>query len=511
MSVRACGTGQPWPGVAEQIARWCATTPLAPAVVQGSRTWTYRELEGAAGAISATLQAQVPGPGRVVAVTGPRGFATVAAWVAVLATRNVLLPLDPGLAPVQSARMASRAGTDLVLALDGARVPTANGARVLRLDSGQLGAGGRLPQEEPPPPEDPGYVFFTSGSTGQPKAILGRHRSLAHFLTWLRTALHVQPGDRIGHLAGVGFDVSLREVLLPLSAGATLCLPPPAPLPPSQALAWLGDNRVTLLHAVPTVARAWLHATDSSLRLPLLRAVLFSGEPLTDTLVTRWRTHLDYRGEIINQYGPTETTLIRCWHRVEDPTPGIQPLGRPIPGSEAWAEDPPGTRLLPGAPGEIVLRTLYGTSGYLGASEEEDARFTFGPDGEVIYRTGDLGHVDADGVVHFLGRLDDQVKIYGVRFHLHAVEAVLEAQPGVQQTAVTAHHDSEDGAPRLTAHLVLAPGCNGVPGGLRAALLQHLPAAAVPARFVIVDALPRTSGSGKLDRSSLTDPSPSGI
>ncbi|MFF9076108.1 amino acid adenylation domain-containing protein [Streptomyces sp. NPDC014872] len=511
MSARARLTGQPWPGVAEQIAQWCATTPLAPAVVQGSRTWTYRELEAAASAISATLQSQVPDPGRVVAVTGPRSFATVAAWVAVLATRNVLLPLDPGLVPVQSARMASRARADLVLALDGARTPTAHGASVLRLDSGQLGPGGRLPQGEPPQPEDPGYVFFTSGSTGQPKAILGRHRSLAHFLTWLRTALHVQPGDRIGHLAGVGFDVTLREVLLPLTAGATLCLPPPAPFPPGQALAWLGDNRVTLLHAVPTVARAWLHATDDSPRLPLLRAVLFSGEPLTDTLVTRWRTHLDYRGEIINQYGPTETTLIRCWHRVEDPAPGIQPLGRPIPGSEAWAENPPGTRVLPGAPGEIVLRTLYGTSGYLGASEEEDARFTFGPDGEVIYRTGDLGNVDADGIVHFLGRLDDQVKIYGVRVHLHAVEAVLEAQPGIHQAAVTAEHDSEGGAPRLTAHLVLAPGCGGVPGGLRATLLQHLPAAAVPARFVIVDALPRTSGSGKLDRSSLTDPSPSGI
>ncbi|MCX4681473.1 amino acid adenylation domain-containing protein [Streptomyces sp. NBC_01433] len=510
MNARARLTGRPWPGVAEQIARWCATTPLAPAVVQGGRTWTYGELEAAAGAIATALQAPLPGPGRVVAVTGPRGFATVAAWVAVLATRNVLLPLDPGLAPVQSARMVSLAGADLVLALDGTRVPTADGATVLLLDSGQLGPGGGLPQGEPPQPEEPGYVFFTSGSTGQPKAILGRHRSLAHFLTWLRTALHVQPGDRIGHLAGVGFDVTLREVLLPLSAGATLCLPPPAPLPPGQALAWLADNRITLLHAVPTVARAWLRATDERLQLPLLRAVLFSGEPLTDTLVARWRTHLDYRGEIINQYGPTETTLIRCWHRVEDPVPGIQPLGRPIPGSEAWAEDPPGTRVPPGAPGEIVLRTMYGTSGYLRASEEEDARFTFGPDGEVIYRTGDLGHLDADGLLHFHGRRDDQVKIYGVRVHLHAVEAVLEAQPGIHQAAVTAQADADGGAPRLTAHLVLDPGCAAIPGGLRAALLQDLPAAAVPARFLTVDALPRTNSSGKLDRSRLTNPSPSG-
>nr|APD72138.1 non-ribosomal peptide synthetase 7 [Streptomyces sp.] len=510
MTARAHLPARPWPGVAEQIARWCDKTPLAPAVVQGSRTWTYRELEAAAGAIATALQTQLPHPGRLVAVTGPRGFATVAAWVAVLAQRGVLLPLDPGLAPAQSARMVSRAGAQLVLALDGARVPTADGATVLQLDSGQLGPGGRLPQGEPPRPDEPGYVFFTSGSTGQPKAILGRHRSLAHFLTWLRTALHVQPGDRIGHLSGVGFDVTLREVLLPLSAGATLCLPPPAPLPPGQALAWLADSRITLLHAVPTVARAWLHAAADGVRLPLLRAVLFSGEPLTDTLVARWRTHLDYRGEIINQYGPTETTLIRCWHRVEEgPVPGIQPLGRPIPGSEAWAENPQGTRVPPGAPGEIVLRTMYGTSGYLGASEE-DARFTFGPDGEVIYHTGDLGHLDADGTLHFHGRLDDQVKIYGVRVHLHAVEAVLESQPGIHQAAVTAQADSDGGAPRLTAHLVLASGCDAVPSGLRTALLQHLPAAAVPARFLTVDALPRTDSSGKLDRSRLTNPSPSG-
>ncbi|MFF8917842.1 AMP-binding protein [Streptomyces sp. NPDC015032] len=510
MTARGHLAGQPWPGVAEQIARWCAETPTAAAVVQGSRTWSYQELEAAACGIAAALSEALPGVGRVVAVTGHRGFAAVAAWVAVLAQRCVLLPLEPGLSPQQSARMVSRAGAELVLALDDVSVPATVGVDVLQLDSGQLSSCGRLVDGVPPQPEEPGYVFFTSGSTGRPKAILGRHRSLAHFLTWLRTALHVQPGDRIGHLAGVGFDVSLREVLLPLTAGATLCLPPPAPMPPGQALAWLADSRVTLLHAVPTVARAWLRATDGGVRLPLLRAVLFSGEPLTDTLVTRWREQLDYRGEIINQYGPTETTLIRCWHRVDEPVAGIQPLGRPIPGSEAWVEDPPGVRVPAGTTGEIVLRTVYGTSGYLGASAEEDGRFAFGSDGEVVYRTGDLGHLDEDSIVHFLGRLDDQVKIYGVRVHLHAVEAVLEAQSGIDQAAVTAQADADGGAPQLIAHLVLAPGCDAVPTGLRAALLQHLPAAAVPARFLTVDALPGTNGSGKLDRSRLTDPSPSG-
>ncbi|MFE9250764.1 AMP-binding protein [Streptomyces sp. NPDC007088] len=499
----------PVPSVAAQVLAWCARTPDAVAVEQGERRWTYRELEHAVAGVAAELRAAGVRPGQVVAVTAHRGMPAAAAWVAVLAHRCVLLPLDAALSPAARTDMLTcgKAGWDLRGQDVDARAHP--GIPVLSVSGEPRAPRPALDSPPPPGPTEAGYVFFTSGSTGEPKAILGRHRSLAAFLPWLAATLDVTPDDRVPHLAGVGFDMSLREVLLPLTAGARLCLPPPGPLPPGDILAWLADAGSTLVHTVPTVARAWLHFAPEGIRLPQLRTVLFSGEPLTDTLIRRWRAHLDYRGVIVNQYGPTETTLIRCWHPVDRPVPGIQPLGRPIPGSAAWIEDPPGVRVPAHVVGEIVIRTDCGTSGYLGEEALTAARFSFGPDGEVTYRTGDLGSVDEDGLLHFHGRSDDQIKIHGVRFHLHGVEAALEAQPGIDQAAVTAEPGVDGAPPRLTAHLVLSAGQNRIPDGLRAALLDHLPAAAVPSRLLAVDALPRTSASGKLDRPRLTTTPPS--
>ncbi|WP_332757121.1 AMP-binding protein [Streptomyces sp. MT206] len=495
--------------VAAQVLAWCARTPDAVAVEQGARRWTYRELEHAVAGVAGDLRDAGVGPGQVVAVTAHRGLPLAAAWVAVLANRCILLPLDPALSPAARTGMLARSGAGWDLRAGDVDARAHPGVPVLSVSGGPCPSRPALGPVPPPGPTEAGYVFFTSGSTGEPKAILGRHRSLAAFLPWLAATLRVTPDDRVPHLAGVGFDVSLREVLLPLTSGARLCLPPPGPLPPGDVLAWLADAGSTLVHTVPTVARAWLHFAPEGMRLPRLRAVLFSGEPLTDTLIRRWRAHLDYRGVIVNQYGPTETTLIRCWHAVDHPVPGIQPLGCPIPGSEAWVEDPPGVRAPAGTVGEIVIRTSYGTSGYLGEEALTAARFTFGPDGEVTYRTGDLGSVDEHGLLHFHGRSDDQIKIHGVRFHLHGVEAALEAQPGIDQAAVTAESGVDGSPPRLTAHLMLAAGYDRIPAGLRAALLDQLPAAAVPSRLMVVDALPRTLASGKLDRSRLTTAPPS--
>ncbi|MET9776299.1 AMP-binding protein [Streptomyces sp. NPDC006367] len=499
----------PVASVAAQVLAWCARTPDAVAVEQGERRWTYRELEDAVAGVAGALRAAGVRPGQVVAVTAHRGLPLAAAWVAVLANRCILLPLDPALSPAARTGMLSRVGAAWDLRAGDVYARAHPGIPVLSVTGERRACRPALGPVPPPGPEEAGYVFFTSGSTGRPKAILGRHRSLAAFLPWLAAALGVTPADRVPHLAGAGFDVSLREVLLPLTSGARLCLPPPGPLPPGDVLGWLADVGATLVHTVPTVARAWLHFAPEGIRLPQMRAVLFSGEPLTDTLVRRWRGHLDYQGVIVNQYGPTETTLIRCWHPLDRPVPGIQPLGRPIPGSEVWIEDPPGVRAPAGTVGEIVIRTVYGTSGYFGEEALTAARFTFGPDGEVTYRTGDLGSVDEHGLLRFHGRSDDQIKIHGVRFHLHGVEAALEAQPGIDQAAVTAEPGTDGASPRLTAHLVLSPGHDRIPGGLRAALLDRLPAAAVPSRLLAVDALPRTASSGKLDRSRLTPAPPS--
>lgn len=500
-----------YPGVPAQIATWADVCPDAPAVTQYSRHWTYRQLVDAAAVIAERLSAADVASGQRVAVLGPRGFALVAVWTAVLATRAVLVPADPALPATRQRDILDRA--DHVVAVGDTAVPAASHVPVIRIADTDLGTGScELPAQHVPPSDEPAYLFLTSGTTGRPKGIIGRHRSLAHFLHWQRTTFHIGPGDRVAHIASVEFDLSLREVFLPLTSGATLCLPAPGPVLPASVLPWLSSERVTVMHAVPTVARAWLRAAPSGLRVPDLRLLLFSGEALTSALVQRWRDQAQYDGKIINLYGPTETTLIRCWYEVPEPaTPDIQPLGRPIADSLAWVESADGQPAQPGERGEIVIRTPYGSGGYLDATAEELARFTVAADHpeDTIFRTGDLGHLDQDGVLHFDGRADDQVKLHGIRVHLRSVEAVLEQQPGIDHAAVVASPDPAGGPPRLTAHLVLEAGHHMIPADLRTRLYERLPVAAVPARFVVTNTLPTTAASGKTDYRRLAEPTPS--
>lgn len=491
---------------AAQFVAIAAARPDAPALVQQGRLWSYRDVAHHAARIGQTLGQVGAQPGQIVAVLAHRSVTQVAAWLAVLARRAVLCPLDPATSLARQKVMLERANVAFVLTLGSVAAPPGERAVCLA----DVDADGPARRELPvgPLPEgcDPGYLVFTSGSTGPPKAIIGRSRSLAHFLSWEAWQFSVGPGDRVAHLVSPEFDVALREVLLPLTSGAVLCLPPPGPLSPARALIWLAQERVTVAHMVPTVARAWLRSTPDGVRLPDLGLALFNGEPLPEDLVRRWRQQLDYRGQIINLYGPTETTMIRCWHLVRNPAEkGIQPLGRPIADSQVWVERRGDQSVGVGDVGEIVIRTAFGTNGYLGATAQESARFTTAADGsdDMIYRTGDLGHFDQNDVLHFDGRVDDQVKVYGVRFHLRAVEAAIEAQPGIDQAAVIAKAGVDGAPPRLTAYLVLEPGQPGVPTDLRSGLRQFLPSAAIPARFITVTALPSTAVSGKLNRRAL--------
>jgi amino acid adenylation domain-containing protein len=499
-----------WPGLPAQIAAWARVCPDAPAVSQYPRHWTYRQLVDAAAVIAERLSAAGVANGQRVAVLGPRGFGLVAVWTAVLATRAVLVPADPALSVTRQRDILDRA--DHVVAVGDTAVPTTH-IPVIRIADADLSAGScELPVQHVPPADEPAYLFHTSGTTGRPKGIIGRHRSLAHFLHWQRTTFQVGPGDRVAHLTSVEFDASLREVFLPLTSGATLCLPVPGPVLPASVLPWLSSERITVMHAVPTVARAWLRAAPSGLRVPDLRLLLFSGEALTSTLVERWRDQLRYHGTVINLYGPTETTLVRCWYEVPEPaTPGIQALGRPIADSLVGLESADGQPARTGESGEIVIRTPYGSGGYLDATADEQARFTVAADHpeDTIFRTGDLGHLDQDGVLHFDGRADDQVKLYGIRVHLRGVEAVLEQQPGIDHAAVVASPDSRGGAPRLTAHLVLEAGYHTIPADLRTCLYGRLPVAAVPSRFIVTNTLPTTAASGKTDYRRLAEPAPS--
>jgi amino acid adenylation domain-containing protein len=355
---------------------------------------------------------------------------------------------------------------------------------------------------------EPCYVFFTSGSTGQPKPILGRASGLAQFIDWEISTFDLAPGCRVSQLTAPTFDAWLRDVFVPLCAGGTVCLPPARKNEPDRLLAWLEASRVNLVHCVPSLLRAVLaYARQAQEALPVLahlQRVCLSGEPLLPSLVQSWRAAFGDRIALFNFYGASETTMIRCWHRVgpADAEGEFVPVGRPIAHTQAIVLDADAQPCPPGMAGEIWLRSHFFSLGYLNDPALSAMVFVPNPlrpdDTLPVYRSGDVGLWLEDGSLRCLGRLDGQVKVNGVRIELGEIENALAAHPLVHAAVVLATRVAE-GSTRLAAHVV-------APEASAAALMEHLarllPATALPHAIHLHDALPLTS-TGKIDRKAL--------
>jgi amino acid adenylation domain-containing protein len=474
--------------------------PDARALDAGTRTKTYAELAAEVEALAARLG---DGP---VAVLTTDPWEAIPVLLACLATGATYAPLDPGWPPARLQAVAATLQPGLVWA---ARDLDADRQRALgpapRAFFNEIDA---LPIRAPGGRGRASTVFFTSGSTGQPKGILGRPGAIAHFIHWEQALLGLTggaPGLRVSALAPCSFDASLRDALLPLSVGGTVCIPPSREVlaDGAELAAWLAHARVEVVHTVPTVFRGLL--TAGTVELPDLKAVLLAGEPLRPADAERFFARFGDRVALYNLYGPTETTMIKLCHRVrpDDIAAPSIPLGRPLPETEVFVVDGQLRPRPPGRPGEVLLRTPWCALGYLGDDAATAARFVpglLGDDSPVpVYRTGDLGVMRADGLLEFRGRSDHQVKLRGVRIELEEIEAALASGPGVRE-AVAGLRDGPDAEPRLVAW---------VTGEVGPALHHHLravlPTALLPSRIVVVATLPRLL-NGKVDRSALQLP-----
>ncbi|MDT5270424.1 MAG: hypothetical protein QOH49_2610, partial [Acidobacteriota bacterium] len=460
----------PQPFVTEMIFGRAVENPDSAAISQSGREWTYEELADSARVLAQGLVADGLVPGDVVAVTGPRSFGLIASMLAAFASRGVLLTLDPAL-PVERRRVMLREAQAKYLLHVGRVRPEDEWlreeeallcrdvdpltGRAYEQESTDLIAAELLPLSQ----DDPAYVFFTSGTTGVPKGVLGRHKSLGHFIAWQRETFGVGPHDRAAQLTGLSFDVVLRDIFTPLAGGATLCLPEDLESTgPEQVLTWLEQERVTLMHSVPSLAQFWLANRPEGVTLRTLRCLFFAGEPLTDTLVRRWREAFPESGEIINLYGPTETTLAKFYGRVPaEPVPGVQPVSHALPQTQGLVLRE-GDRLCGvGEVGEIVVRTPFRSLGYVNAGDEDRGRFFKNPfrddADDLLYRTGDRGRYRPDGALEILGRVDQQVKIRGIRIEPGEVESALRRHEGVRDAVVIAREETS-GEKYLAAYVV---------------------------------------------------------
>ncbi|MEO7732716.1 MAG: amino acid adenylation domain-containing protein, partial [Kofleriaceae bacterium] len=479
--------------VTDAFAHQVDRAPAHPAILQGAQRWSYAELWRAALAAADEI-ARSTGRGDVVAVRGAPGFGLIAAMVGALLDDRVLLPIDPDLPAARQAVMLRQANARCIVQTDGA----AWSVLPVDADDAASTAPAALPREL-----GDAYIFYTSGTTGMPKAVLGTHRGLGHFVAWQRAAFGIAADDRIAQTIRLSFDAVLRDVFLPLTSGATLVLPEDGDLAePDATLGWLARQRVTVVHTVPSLGQHWTARAEGR-ALPALRHVFFAGEPLQAELAQRWQ-RLAPAAEVVNFYGPTETTMIKCCYRVPPvPSAGLQPAGLPLPDTQALVLTPEHARCGVGEIGEIVLRTAYGTRGYLNAPEDQRARFVANPhagDGVGLYRTGDRGRYRADGQLQILGRTDRQIKLRGVRIELAELESVLGEHPRVRQASVQLI--GEPPGARLVAFLVTDDPDAGT-ADILADLRVRLPDAMIPARLVVVRELPRL-GNGKVDARALT-------
>ncbi|MBQ1075158.1 amino acid adenylation domain-containing protein [Micromonospora sp. C31] len=504
------------PGLPELFLAQAAATPDATALIADDGTEVgYAELAGRARKLAAHLHTVGVRVGTPVGVAVHRGPDLVTALLGVLLAGGVYVPLAPDQPVDRLEFMAADAGVSVLVTETALRgLLSAGDAPVVLVDAGQdTGAdAGRGADDAAwsPPATDPdaaAYVMYTSGSTGRPKGVVVTHAGIRNRVLWSVEQYRLTAADRVLQKTALGFDASLWEFLAPLvSGGAVVLAAPDAHRDPGAMLRAVRAHDVTVLQLVPSVLRVLLHESDLS-GCAALRVVCSAGEPLPVALCEQLQALLAV--EIWNTYGPTECAIdATAWRYRGDEGTGTVPIGGPLPGCTVLVLDADDRPVPVGVAGQLCLGGVGLARGYLGRPALTGERFTPNPygatPGERLYRTGDLARWRDDGSLEYLGRLDHQVKLHGVRIEPGEVEAALRRHPSVD-TAVVTLHRPPSGDAELVAYVVPAGGARIDPDGLRDTLADRLPAAMVPSTVISLAALPLTA-NGKLDRAALPTP-----
>ncbi|MGC1806103.1 MAG: amino acid adenylation domain-containing protein [Mycobacterium sp.] len=491
---------QPAPPPASIPGLWVAQvarTPEALAVTFEGTSMTYREVEEAANRLAHLLAGHGARPGECVALLFSRSAEAIIAILAVLKTGAAYLPIDPALPSARiefmlddAAPIAAITTTGLADQLEG------YGLWVIDVNDPAVDTQPSTPPTEPTP-EDIAHIIYTSGTTGAPKGVAVTHHNVTQLIESLDTAL-LAPGQVGTQWYSYAFDASIEEIWgALLHGGRLLVVPESVAGSPEDFHALMVAEKVSVLHQTPSALRALsCEGLESA-------ALVVAAEPCPAELVDRWA-----RGrEMINAYGPTETTLCVTVSAPLTPGSGVVPIGTPVAGAALFVLD---GRLRPvpgGVVGELYVAGHGLGVGYVRRAALTASRFVacpFGGPGQRMYRTGDLVRWGADGQLHYVARADEQVKIRGYRIELGEVCAALAGLDGVEQAVAIAREDRPDDK-RLVAYVTESVTGAVDPAAARAWLTRRLPAYTVPAAVVVVPALPLTV-NGKLDTHALPAP-----
>ncbi|MGJ7902689.1 amino acid adenylation domain-containing protein [Lysobacter sp. 1R34A] len=499
----------------EQFEQQAARTPDAVAVIAGDTVLSYRELDHSSSRLAHRLIAHGVRPGDIVAIGLPRDEVLIASLLAVWKAGAAYLPLDPEAPAERIALTLDDAAPSLLLTTQ--RFAEAFSGRALPVlfaheqdEAYEIDTALALPRARF---DATAYLIYTSGSTGRPKGVEVSQGNLANFLLATQRLFAPTAADRFLAQTTVAFDIACFELFLPLSVGARIVVTTAEVVRNPLALARLiAEHGLNFVQATPSLWRMLL--ANPEVRLDGVHA-LSTGEALPPELAQRL---LAAAARVTNLYGPTETTVWASAIEIgaADVADGAPPpIGRPLLNTRAYVLDSTLSPVPTGSVGELYIGGACVAKGYLGRDELTAERFIPDPFDQSpthqqtgmparLYRTGDLARWRDDGVIEYLGRADQQVKIRGHRVELGEIETLLGAEETVAEAAVALHADGS-GPAMLAAYLVPATGLSLDRDGLRRRLAAKLPEYMVPSVYIELAALPLTP-SGKLDRKALAPP-----
>jgi amino acid adenylation domain-containing protein len=500
-----------------RFERQAAATPDGVAAELDGTTVTYAELDRQANRIARRLHDLGVGPEVLAGISMAPSLRRLAVVLGILKAGGGYVPIDPDLPAERRAFMLADAAIPVAVCDAGAAVAMAGagagaGVTVVDVDASweSLAALDGSDPAFPVEPSNVAYVIYTSGSTGTPKGVVVEHRQALNVVEAMIALWSTGPGDRVLQFASLSFDVSVNDIFMPLLSGATAVVADRDTLRSPPRLADLIRNGVTFA-GLPSAVMSLL--TDEE--FPDLRVLFQAGEDLPSEVA---RAFMRPGLRLCNGYGPTEACVYTAFAEL-DGSVYPPPFGRPLPNYQCYVLDPHLEPVPVGVAGELHIGGCAVARGYLNRPDLTAERFVPDPFRDEpdarLYKTGDLVRRLPDGQLQFIGRMDGQVKLHGMRIELGEVETVLASHPAVAQSLASVVEDRA-GAKHLVGYVRLvagSPAHDTVAGDVAGALREHaaawLPSYMVPSHVVVMDAFPLTP-NGKIDRKALPLPDAAG-
>ena len=492
-------TSTPPDTILDKLEAMFQTYSAEPALEDGSRAWTYGDLDEATRRVSTVIDA-----GTRVGVALQRSAEAVVSIVAVMRAGAAFVPIDPTWPPDRISYVLEDSGASLLIT-------------DARLESGtsdtKLVTFEELITQEParqlsdtPSGVDLAYVIYTSGSTGTPKGVPIHHSALANYTTWAQNVYDEGRRRRFPLFTPLTFDLTITSLFVPLMSGGVIRVYPQVDDRFDTSIrAVFRDDAVDVVKLTPSHLAL---VQDMDLSNSKVGTLVLGGEDLTKTTAIQAEQQFPEGLRIYNEYGPTEATVgcvVEKFDADKETGGASVPIGRPIDNMSAWILDSSGNPVPMGAPGELWLNGFGVAKGYLGMSARTQSSFASFPGLQpgIFYRTGDLARMLPDGTLEYLGRRDDQVKIRGARVELGEVEARLAEYSGVSAVVARVAKRPDRRHNQLVAYYV--PDQDFSLEALRSHAGRALPGAMIPSRYIEISRVPLTE-NGKVDRGSLPEP-----